>query len=300
MFGFEYPEAFFAAPFIAYCFFRCKEMTQSRYFVHLHFFSIRKGGIDWRYWLKLLAALSMLAALASPVTVNPFDPKNRQGIAMMLSMDASGSMIGVGFDEQHIQKTKFEAVKEVVQEFISRRINDNIGVVLFGDFAFIATPLTYEKEALSQMVEYLTLGMAGENTALGEGIYQSLAALEAHDAKNKIIVLLTDGMHNAGQISPESAVREAKKLGVKIYTIGIGAQNSFDVPILTRIAQESGGTFFHAPTKAALEGVYEQIDTLERSQLRSRDYLSKTYWYEIPLVVALLFIALLVWKRGVV
>ena len=292
MFGFEYPELFLLLPFLWYCFYRCREKPNQRYFVHLELFSHHDIRIDRRLWLKSLTVLFLITALSSPVTVNPYDPKNRQGIAMVLSLDASGSMNASGYDEDKRSLSKFDVVKEIVQDFIKKRLEDNIGVVLFGDFAFIATPLTYEKEALSRMVSYLSLGMAGENTAIGDGIYESLVALDTSEAKSKIIVLLTDGMHNSGLTSPKDAVALAANRGVKIYTIGMGRAENYDQKMLEKIAKDSNGKFFQAQTKEALEEVYDEINDLERSKIRSRDYLSKEYWYFIPLVLALLFFAL--------
>ncbi len=292
MFGFEYPELFILVPFIIYCFYRCREKAKQRYFVHLNFFSIHQGNIDRRFWYKLLTALLLLTALASPVTVNPFDPKNRNGIAMVLTLDASGSMQARGFDSEDTMLTKFESVKAIVQNFVKTRLQDNIGVVLFGDFAFIATPLTYEKEALSQMIEYLSLGMAGENTAIGDGIHESLVALQSSEASSKVIILLTDGKHNSGSVSPKQAVDEARSRGVRIYTIGMGRETNYDGAMLEKIAKEGNGAFFNAKRSDDLKEVYEQIDTLERSHLRSRDYLYKDYWFMIPLALALLFFLL--------
>ena len=297
MFGFEYPEVFFIFPFIAYCFYRCKEKAKPRYFVHLYLFTLRQGRVDLRLIFKLLAAFFLLFSLASPVTVDPFDPKNRQGIAMMLTIDASGSMVARGFDEDKKVETRFESVKTVVKDFVRTRFNDNIGVVLFGDFAFIATPITYEKEALVLMIDYLTMGMAGENTAIGEGISQSLVALKASPAKSKVIVLLTDGNHNSGATSPAMALKKAKADGVKIYTIGIGKEGSFNTAMLEKIANESGGSYFFAQNAKDLKAVYSEIDSLERSSLRSRDYLFKVYWYAIPLLLALLFMAAYIRSR---
>ncbi len=295
MFGFEYPELFLVLPFILYCFYRCREKPQQRYFVHLELFSHIDMKIDRRLWLKMLTAIFLITALASPVTVNPYDPRNRQGIAMMLSLDASGSMNASGYDENNRMLSKFAIVKEIVQDFIKERLEDNIGIVLFGDFAFIATPLTYEKEALSHMVNYLTLGMAGENTAIGDGIYESLVALQSSQAKSKVIVLLTDGMHNAGSTSPQKAVEMAVSRGVKIYTIGMGRESHYNKAMLEKIANQSQGQFFKAKNREALEEVYSTIDGLERSKIRSRDYLYKDYWYAIPLALALIFL-LFYWR----
>ena len=292
MFGFEYPELFVVLPFIYYCFYKCREKPRFIYFVHLELFSQFNFKIDRRLWFKFLTVFFLIMALSSPVTVNPFDPKNRQGIAMVLTLDASGSMNASGYDEKQREQSKFDIVKEILKDFIKERLEDNIAVVLFGDFAFIATPLTYEKEALSKMVEYLSLGMAGENTAIGDGIYESLVALQSSEAKSKVIVLLTDGMHNSGTTSPQDAVNLARSRGVKIYTIGMGKDSNYDQKMLEKIADDSQGQFFQARHKEALEEVYDEINTLERSKIRSRDYLSKKYWYAIPLLLALLFFVL--------
>jgi Ca-activated chloride channel family protein len=296
MFGFEYPELFLLLPFLFYCFYRCREKPKQRYFVHLELFSHHELRVDKRLWLKFLTVFFLITALSSPVTVNPYDPKNRQGIAMVLTLDASGSMNARGYDEDKRSLSKFDIVKEIVQDFIKERLEDNIGIVLFGDFAFIATPLTYEKEALSHMVSYLGLGMAGENTAIGDGIYESLVTLESSKAKSKVIVLLTDGMHNAGQTSPKRAVAMAVDRGVKIYTIGMGTESHYNKTMLEKIASDSKGQFFKAENREALEEVYSEIDDLERSKIRSRDYLYKDYWYAIPLALALLFF-MLYWRR---
>ena len=295
MFGFEYPELFLLLPFIFYCFYKCREKPRFQYFVHLELFSQFHFKIDRRLLFKFLTTVFLIIALASPVTVNPVDPKNRQGIAMVLTLDASGSMNSSGYDEDERDKSKFDIVKNIVKDFIKERIEDNIAVVLFGDFAFIATPLTYEKEALSKMVEYLSLGMAGENTAIGDGIYESLVALENSEAKSKVIILLTDGMQNKGEMSPKDAVALALSRDVKIYTIGMGKASNYDKTMLRKIAVDSNGEFFEAQTKEALEEVYDEIDDLEQSKIRSRDYLSKDYWYSIPLALALLFF-LLYWR----
>lgn len=295
MFGFEYPELFLLLPFIFYCFYKCRETPKLRYFVHLELFSHYELKVDKRLWFKFLTVAALITALSSPVTVNPYDPKNRQGIAMVLSLDASGSMQASGYDKNQRKLSKFDVVKEIVQAFIKERLADNIAVVLFGDFAFIATPLTYEKEALSKMVSYLSFGMAGENTAIGDGIYESLVALESSEAKSKVIVLLTDGMHNSGKTSPSDAVALAVQKKVKIYTIGMGQESSFNKAMLEKIAKESQGRFFQAKNREALEEVYAAIDDLEKSKIRSRDYLYKDYWYAIPLILAILFF-LLYWR----
>ena len=124
-----------------------------------------------------------------------------------------------------------------------------------------------------------------------------MVALRASKAKSKVIVLLTDGNHNSGATSPEMALKQAKADGVKIYTIGIGKKGSFNTAILEKVAEESGGNYFFAQNAKDLQAVYDEIDSLERSSLRSRDYLFKSYWYAFSLVLALIFMALYIRSR---
>ncbi len=294
---FEYPEILLLLPLLGYCLYRCKERTAPIYYVHLHFFGRNEGRIDRLFWYKMGTIFWLLVALASPVVLDRFDPRNRHGVAMAIALDASGSMVGRGFDTQNIQMTKFESVQSVLTHFVDKRVNDNIAIVLFGDFAFVASPLTYEKEPLRTMISYLTLGMAGENTALGDGLATAVSTLERSEAKSKIVILMTDGMHNSGTISPKEAVALAQEANVKIYTIGIGGEGDYDRALMQTIAQEGGGAFFAASSHEALEEVYASIDALEASSLRSRDYPYKHYWYAVALLLAMLFMLAYVHRR---
>lgn len=297
MYSFEYPELFIVVPFIVYCLFRCKEKHKTRYFVHLNFFTSIKGRIDKEFWYKLGTLFWLVTALTSPVFVDIHDPNNRNGIALVLVVDGSGSMVGRGFDTEDVMQTKFESVKTVMRSFIEKRVNDNIGVVLFGDFAFTASPLTYEKAALLHMIDYLTRGMAGENTAIGDGLDEALKVLSVSKAKQKVVVLLTDGMYNAGSITPKDALQKAIKQKVKIYTIGMGKSSDYNEKMLKAFAQKSKGAFFQAQSKEDLVNVYNQINTLERSAIRSKDYHFKTYYFWIPSLLALLFFVAFIKRR---
>ena len=197
---------------ITFCLYRCRESVVKRTFVHLHLFVLKKP----RFWLqdllKLTIAVILIFVLASPIIIDKSDPLNRNGIDIVLAIDASGSMRASGLSE--VRESRFETVQRVVKDFIAKRLNDNVGIVLFGDYAFIASPVTYEKEVVSTMVSYLQTGMAGDNTAIGEGIEQSVRALSFSKAKTKIIVLLSDGEHNSGRISPSAAVKLALDRGL--------------------------------------------------------------------------------------
>ena len=231
-------------------------------------------------------------ALASPIVIDRVNPLNRDGKDIVLAIDASGSMNSSGFDfetEEQItqRRSRFEIAKLVASEFIQKRLSDNVGVVLFGDFAFIASPITYEKNIVVEMLSYLSQGMAGQNTAIGEAMALSVRAFKHSKAKTKIIVLLTDGEHNSGEIAPKEAQKLAKKEDIKIYTIGMGNAGEADEALLRHIAIESGGEFFHAANAKELREIYEKIDELESSKIRSRDYILKEYYYALFLLAAL-------------
>ncbi|WP_373029727.1 VWA domain-containing protein, partial [Sulfurovum sp.] len=143
------------------------------------------------------------------------------------------------------------------------------------------------------LLEMTNVGLAGESTALGDAIMQSIRTLSYGEAKNKAIILLTDGYHNAGQHSPKEAVQKAKELGIKIYTIGIGKKSDYDVSLLETIAKESGAKNYAASSAKALSRVYEEINALEPSAIRSENYLNQKLLILYPL--ALVFVLLLLW-----
>ncbi|MFZ5374518.1 MAG: VWA domain-containing protein [Campylobacterota bacterium] len=297
--SFEYPWAFALLIPVLYCLYRCKIATVRRYFPHLHFFG-RPGrwrNLDWL--LKVLAVTLMVAALAGPVVTDFSDPRNRNGIDIVLSIDGSGSMNASGFAQGESRATRFEVMQKIASEFVMKRREDNVGVVLFGDFAFIATPVTYEKEIIAEMIGYLGFGMAGQNTAIGEGVAQGVRALQGSKAKSKVIVLLTDGEHNSGAISPKEAVSMVRKAGIRLYTIGIGERGEYDSKLLAQMAQEGGGEYFTAANEKELEGVYERIDTLERSRIKSAEHTFAEPYFQWPLAGALALILWMMNKRRV-
>nr|WP_275855981.1 VWA domain-containing protein [Sulfurimonas sp. MAG313] len=250
-----------------------------------------------RFWMqnlwKLLITLLLIFSLASPIVIDKTNPLNRQGIDIVLAIDASGSMRASGLSE--VRETRFETVQRVVREFIAKRVNDNVGIVLFGDFAFIASPVTYEKNIVSLMVSYLQTGMAGDNTAIGEGIQQSIRALSFSKAKSKLIILLSDGEHNSGRISPKDAVKLAQKRDVKIYTIAIG--NDFSPALLEEIAHATGGKSYVAVNEEELKEVYAEINEMENSEIKSHQFLKKDYYYQYILIMTFFLLVAYVLRR---
>ncbi len=294
-YSFEYPYLILLLPPILYCLYRCKERLKPIYFVHLHFLSAKKSFYKLEWIVKIAIFLLLVIAISSPIEIDRVNPLNRNGKDIVLAIDASGSMNSSGFDfedeERGLEKlSRFEIAKLVASEFIKKRVSDNVGVVLYGDFAFIASPITYEKNIIVEMLSYLTQGMAGQNTAIGEAIAMSVRAFKHSKAKSKIVVLLTDGEHNSGDISPKDATVLAKEANIKIYTIGMGNRGEADEALLKKIAHESGGEFFYATNAKELREIYAHIDELESSNIKSRDYLLKEYNYYLFLLMALLLL----------
>ncbi|BCD63108.1 hypothetical protein NitYY0826_C1998 [Nitratiruptor sp. YY08-26] len=263
-FSFEYPFTFFLL-FILFCFFRCKREYCKIYFAKTNFLPRTLLSKDY---LPLIIAALFITALASPFTYLAFAKSGKKGRDLVLAIDASGSMGG-----DFGQRSKFDTLIDLARTFIQHRYDDNIGVVVFGTFAYPASPITYDTKALQFLLNYLELSIAGNNTAIGDAIMEAVKMLKKSDAKEKVIVLFTDGYHNSGSISPKQAVEEAKKIKAKIYTVGIG--DEFDKKLLERIAKETEGESFSAKDEKALAAVMERIDELEKSPLRSGVYIDK-------------------------
>ena len=297
---FEYGWAFALLIPILYCLYRCKAVLEERYFPHLAFFGTVGKWRNWEWLLKVLAAVLLVAALATPVIIDYSDPRNRNGIDIVLSLDGSGSMNASGFGKEGSRESRFEIVQKIAGDFIMKRREDNVGVVLFGDFAFIASPVTYEKEIIAEMIGYLSHGMAGQNTAIGEGIAMGVRALRDSQATSKVIVLLTDGEHNSGSISPKEAVKMAQRQGIRLYTIGIGKAGEFDSALLEHLAKEGNGQFFQASNESELRSVYDEIDRLERSRIKSEAQTVPVHYFQWLLAGALVVLSVLMWRhRGI-
>lgn len=297
---FDFPWAWVIAVPVLYCLYRCKAAVQERYFPHIRFFGTPGKWRNLEWLLKAIAVILMVGALAMPVMVDYADPRNRNGIDIVLSLDGSGSMNASGFGEGEERLSRFEIVQKIASDFVMKRLEDNVGVVLFGDFAFIATPVTYEKEIIAEMIGYLSHGMAGQNTAIGEGIAMGVRALRDSKAASKVIILLTDGEHNSGSISPKEAVAMVQKANIKLYTIGIGKAGEFDNALLQQLARDGGGEFFAAANERELQSVYDTIDRMERSSIKSEHHTFKEPYYQWLLAGALLILLLLLWRhRGI-
>ncbi|MHC1481724.1 vWA domain-containing protein [Frateuria aurantia] len=256
-------------------------------------------------WLLLsLAWLALVFAAMRPEWVGPPRSERGTGRAMMLAVDISGSM---NTDDMRLggqPVSRFGAVEAIAGDFLQRRDGDELGLLLFGSQAFLVTPLTYDLSAVEQQLRSATVGLAGGQTAIGDAIAVAVKRLAALPQQARVLILLTDGVNNAGSILPEDAARAAKSEGVRIYTIGIGADRmrvdgffgsqmvnpsaDLDVGMLTDIAKQTGGRFFRATDSRELAEAYQTIAQLEpmpqqRPSLRPRHEL-----YPWPLGVSML------------
>jgi len=239
----------------------------------------------------------MVVSLASPIIYDQKTSSKRKGRDLVFALDTSGSMAESGFDADNSQKRKFDALKELLTAFIAKRFNDNVGVSIFGTYAYPAIPLSYDMHSVAFLLDFFDVGIAGDSTAIGEGLATALRILKKGEAKEKVIILITDGYQNSGSISVKEAVQRAKKQHVKIYTIGIGNSSAFDANLLKLIAKNTDAKMFEANNVKMLQDVYKEIDKLEPSAIRSKHYLNKQNLYMYPLSLAFLLLLYLIIRR---
>jgi Ca-activated chloride channel family protein len=303
---FEFPKLIFLIFFFIACASLCKMKLPSIYFPHATLFMKNTvSASKLLFFLKWLTIVMMILALMSPVKDEPYELKPKEGHEIALILDASGSMKERGFDPSNPAATRFDVVKSIVKDFIQKRENDNMGLVVFGAYSFIASPLTYDKHILSRIVSQLEIGMAGQYTALYEALAQGVNLLKMSQSKSKVAILLTDGYSTAGvdKIPLDVAIDMAKKEGVKVYPIGIGGPDEYNRDVLMKIAKETGAVAFGASNAKQLAEVYKKIDELEKSEIKNETYSYLQYYYIYPLFIALLSLLLYVYlrnKRGAV
>ncbi len=249
---------------------------------------------------KLLYSLIftlLVTALAAPISYDQEESSKRKGRDLVFALDTSGSMAESGFDKEAPQKQKFTALKELLKAFVTHRYDDNVGVSIFGTFSYGAIPLSYDMKSVTFLLNFFDVGIAGDSTAIGEGLESALKILKHGEAKEKVIILITDGYQNSGTVSVKEAVQHAKKMGVKIYPIGLGKTGDFDANLLKLIAKETHAKMFKAKSSEDLVAVYTQLDALEPSAIRSRHYLNKKELYPFPLALAALLLAYLLLRQ---
>jgi len=295
-FEFEYPYAFILLLLII-CIYKCPLSIKKIIFPHTSLFSQKAQWFNREKLLYSLILALLATALASPISYDSKSAQQRKGRDLVFALDTSGSMDESGYSSDSASESKFTILQKLIKSFTAKRYDDNVGVVVFGSYAFSPVPITYDMNSLKYMLDFLEVGMAGSSTAIGDGIARSLDLLKKSHAKNKVIILITDGYQNSGATKIKDAVAEAKKLHVKIYTIGLGKESDYDSKLLEKIAKDTGGIAFGAKNAEALQSVYKDLNALEPSAIRSEHYLNKHMLFGYPLATAILLLLYLLVKR---
>ncbi len=286
---FEYPELFGLLLLFLICSYFCKEKRNALLFPRVHFFgNSTLQNRNYLVYIRWWVIITLITTLASPYYVITQSQKPKEGLNIAMVVDASQSMSLGRFDSSNLRKNRFAVVQEIVGDFIEKRKNDNIGLVVFGEYAYIASPLTFDKKILREILNTLHIGIAGNSTAIYDAIGQTVALLKNDENSSNIAILLTDGANTAGILPRDKAIELAKNHNIKIYTIGIGRQGEINPIDLADIAEQTGGKFFIARNKQELEQVYNTIDKLEKKELKDITYNIKEYLYFYPLLISML------------
>jgi len=253
------------------------------------------------YVLRLLALAAIIVALARPRNVSVSKrTKTNRGIDIVMAIDVSASMLA-----RDLRPNRLEALKKVAINFVNRRPNDRIGIVVYAGESFTQTPITSDKRIVKRTISELQWGRLEGGTAIGMGLGSGVNRLKDSEAKSKVIILLTDGVNNSGNIDPRTATELAKELGIKVYTIGIGTNGMADFPwskdprtgqlnfrkqqveidedLLKFIASETEGKYFRATNNTELQEIYDEIDKLEKTKIEEFKYYNYKELYR-PLV----------------
>jgi Ca-activated chloride channel family protein len=259
--------------------------------------------------LKTAALILVIVGLARPQGITSRVGGLGRGIDIMLAMDTSTSMSSLDFDPLN----RLQAATDTARRFIEGRVQDRIGIIVFGGAPELAAPLTADYDALYQVLESLTPGMTKtDGTAIGDGIISAVNHLKDSDAKSKIVILLTDGRSNTGLIDPITAAKTAASMGIKVYTIGCGKRGQSQMPVddpvqgrvmvavdedldedlLNEISQMTDARYFRATSLKELRDIYATIDKLEKSQVKLPDIVSRDDRYRTPVLIAALLLLL--------
>ncbi|MDR0681989.1 MAG: VWA domain-containing protein [Dysgonamonadaceae bacterium] len=261
--------------------------------------------------LRMTALVFLIIALARPQSTNSWNQTTTEGIDIALTLDISTSMLA-----EDLKPNRLEAAKEVAAAFINGRSTDNIGLVVFSGESFTQCPLTTDHANLLNLLKDVQCGMIEDGTAIGHGLATAVSRLKNSQAKSKVIILLTDGTNNSGEIAPVTAAEIAKAYSIRVYTIGVGTKGEapypvqtnrgihyqnipvdIDEPTLTRIAQITGGLYFRATNNKALKEIYLEIDQLEKTKMSVQEYRKKQEEYLLFALAGFIFFLLEILTR---
>lgn len=273
--------------------------------------SLRVRLIHLPMFLRCVSFVLIVCAMARPQTRNSWDNKTVEGINIMLAMDVSTSMLA-----EDLKPNRMEAAKDVAHEFISGRPNDNIGLTIFAGEAFTQCPMTTDHSSLLRLLQdtrtdIAARGLIQDGTAVGMGLANAVSRLKDSKSKSKVVILLTDGSNNMGDISPMTAAEIARSLGIRVYTIGVGTNKvaPYPVPVaggvqyvnipveidtktLKDIAQTTDGNFYRATNNRELKQIYQDIDKLEKTKMHVKHFAKRYEAYQ-PFIIAAFLILLM-------
>ncbi len=231
--------------------------------------------------LRMITVVLLIVAIARPKTSSNVTKTDSEGIDIVLALDVSTSMLARDFTPDRI-----EAAKNIAIEFISQRPSDRIGVVVFAGESYTQSPLTTDRATLINLIKDIECGVIDDGTAIGNGLATAVARLKDSQAKSRVVILLTDGVNNRGEITPQMAAEIAKTYGIRVYTIGVGAMGTapypmmtpfgvrvvdveveIDEPLLREIANSTGGTYFRATDNTKLMQIYDEINKMEKVKI---------------------------------
>ncbi|WP_440879821.1 vWA domain-containing protein [Tenacibaculum sp. C7A-26P2] len=262
------------------------------------------------YILRLLALTSLIIGLSRPRNVSiSKKTKSNRGIDIVMAIDVSASMLA-----KDLKPNRLEALKRVAIKFVSRRPNDRIGIVVYAGESFTQTPITSDKSIVKRTISEIKFGQMEGGTAIGMGLGSAVNRLKESKAKSKVIILLTDGVNNAGFVDPKTATELAKGNNIKVYTIGIGTngmapfpwakdprtgkisfrnqQVEIDEKLLQHISSETDGKYFRATDNNKLSAIYDEIDKLEKTKIEEFKYYNYTEQYRLFVFIAGFFLIL--------
>lgn len=248
----------------------------------------------------------LLSALAGPRWVGEPLSLTREGRSIFLALDLSGSMEINDMVVQGKRQSRLDIVKQAAADFIQKRADDKLGLILFGSQAYLQTPLTFDKRNLLHRIQEANVGLAGKTTSIGDAIGLAVKRLQQTQPKGRVLILLTDGANNSGVLSPDKAAELAKEENIKIYTIGLGSESSLnsvsdmfmglnaqadlDEDSLKKIAKITGGRYFRATNKSSLQAIYETINTLETEKQTRPQVRVEEHYYPYLLVIYLFLV----------
>lgn len=260
--------------------------------------------------LLYLSWVFLIAALMRPEKVDQFVQVQNKGYDLMLAVDISASMQALDFSSSSKAVSRLDVTKDVVGKFVLGRQGDRVGLIVFGENAYLHAPLTLDTVSVGKMLNDIVPGMAGYATAIGDAIGLSVRTLRERPEGSRVLILLTDGEDNASSIRPLEAAKLARQYGIRIYTIGIGKNGNVPLPtgsggyrmvkvsidegLLKELADMTGGQYFLAKDQKALRSIYEKINQLEKTESNHRIFFMREPFYEYPLAIAIGLLLLLI------